>query len=87
MIDGVMALEQEVDTYKAKLPEWGEHEGKFVLIHGADVVDFYTSYDDAIKVGYARFGLEPFLVKQVNRIEPVQFVSRLTAPQSLRRTG
>ena len=87
MIDGVMALEQELETYKAKLPDWTEHEGKFVLIHGPDVVDFYSSYDDAIKVGYATFGLEPFLVKQVNRMEPVQFVSRLSVPQSLRHTG
>ena len=82
-----MALENELDTYKANLPDWAEHEGKFVLIRGAEIVDFYSSYDDAIKVGYATFGLEPFLVKQVNRMEPVQFVSRLTAPQSLRHIG
>lgn len=81
-----MALEQELDTYKSKLPEWTEHEGKFVLIRRADVVDFYSSYD-AIKVGYAKFGLEPFLVKQVSRIELVQFASRLTAPQSFPRGG
>jgi hypothetical protein len=82
-----MALEQELDTYRAKLPDWAEHEGKFVLIRGADVVDFYSSYEDAIKVGYAKFGLEPFLVKQVSRMEPVQFVSRLTVPQSFPRGG
>jgi hypothetical protein len=82
-----MALEKELDTYKANLTDWTEHEGKFVLIHGTDVVDFYSTYEDAIKVGYARFGLEPFLVKQVSRMEPVQFVSRLTAPQSFGHTG
>lgn len=82
-----MALERELETYRAKLPDWTEYEGKFVLIHAADVVDFYSSYDDAIKVGYATFGLEPFLVKQVNRMEPVQFVSRLTVPQTVQRTG
>jgi hypothetical protein len=87
MMDLDMALEQELETYKAKLPEWAEHEGKFVLIHGADVVDFYSTYEDAIKIGYSKFGLESFLVKQVSRIEPIQYVSRLTAPQSVRRTG
>ena len=80
-------LETELSTYKAKLPEWVQHEGKFVLIHGTDVVDFYATYDDAIKIGYGKFGLEPFLVKQVNRMEPVQFVSRLIAPYSLRKIG
>jgi hypothetical protein len=34
-----MALETELATYKAKLPEWRAHEGKFVLIHGGDVVN------------------------------------------------
>lgn len=84
MISGVMALEQELETYKVKLTDWTEHEGKFVLIHGPDVVDFYSSYDDAIKMGYATFGLEPFLVKQVNRMQPFEFASRLTAPQRFR---
>jgi hypothetical protein len=71
-----MALEKELATYKSKLPELTESEGKFVLIHGDDVVDTYTSYEDAIKDGYARFKLEPFLVKQIHAIEQVQFVSR-----------
>ena len=82
-----MPQDTELETYKTRLPEWTEHEGKFVLIHGDEVVDFYSTYEDAIKVGYAKFGLTPFLVKQVNRMEPVQFVSRLVAPQSLRKTG
>lgn len=72
-----MALERELATYAAKLPEFREHEGKFVLIHGTDVIDFFTSYDDAIKAGYQRFKLEPFLVKQVQAFERVQYVTRL----------
>jgi len=60
-----MALEKELETYKAKLPELKGSEGKFVLIKGAELVDTFTSYEDAIKEGYARFHLEPFLVKQV----------------------
>lgn len=75
-----MALEKELATYKAKLEELKQHEGKFVLIHGDQVVDLFSSYDDAIKEGYQKFGLEPFLVKEVHALEQVQFVSRLVDP-------
>jgi hypothetical protein len=60
-----MALDLELETYKAKLPELKENEGKFVLIHRAEVADIYGTYEDAIKEGYAKFKLEPFLVKQI----------------------
>jgi hypothetical protein len=66
-----MALEKELATYNAKLAELKQHEGKFVLIHGEEVVDTFASYEDAIKEGYKKFGLEPFLVKQILAIEPV----------------
>ena len=75
-----MALEKELATYKSKLPELKDSEGKFVLIHGDEIVDTYTSYEDAIKEGYARFKLEPFLVKQIHAIEQVQFISRFVDP-------
>ena len=75
-----MALEREMQTYNAKLPELKEHEGKFVLIHGDEVVDVFSSYDDAIKDGYYRFKLDPFLVKRISTIEQAQFVSRFAAP-------
>lgn len=72
-----MALEKELAVYTQKLQELKEHEGKFVLIHGDSVIDVYTSYEDAIKEGYAKFGLQPFLVKQIHAIERSQFISRL----------
>jgi hypothetical protein len=80
-----MALEKELATYKSKLPELKDSEGKFVLIHGDDLVDTYTSYEDAIKEGYAKFKLEPFLVKQVQAIEQVQFITRFVEPCGLSR--
>jgi hypothetical protein len=76
-----MALEQELMTYKSKLAEFKGSEGKYVLIHGENVIGTFTSYEDAIKEGYAKFKLEPFLVKQIQAIEQVQFVSRLIAPR------
>jgi len=73
----VMPLEKELETFRSRLPELkGENEGKFVLIHGDEVAGFFTSYDDAIKAGYERFGLEPFLVKKILAIEQAQFISR-----------
>ncbi|HXC24881.1 MAG TPA: hypothetical protein VNU46_03125 [Gemmatimonadaceae bacterium] len=75
-----MALETELATYTKHLPEWREQEGRFVLIHGDAVVDFFGDYRDALRAGYRQFGLEPFLVKQVHQIEQVQFVSRSVDP-------
>jgi hypothetical protein len=78
-----MALERELETFRAKLPELKIHEGKFVLIHGEDVVEVFTSYEDAIKQGYSLFKLEPFLVKRISSIEQAQFISRFVDPCSL----
>jgi hypothetical protein len=74
-----MALEKEMKTYKAKLSELKQHEGKFVLIQGEEVVGTFTSYEDAIKAGYEKFKLEPFLVKQIHSIEQVQFITRFVS--------
>jgi hypothetical protein len=73
-----MALEKELETYKLKLHELKGKEGKFVLIHGDEIVDTFTSYEDAMKEGYGKFGVNnPFLVKQIQVMEQVQFISRL----------
>lgn len=72
-----MALETELATYHAKLPELKQHEGKYVLIHQDQVIDFFSTYEDAIKSGYQRFELDPFLVKKIAAVEPIlQFTRR-----------
>lgn len=81
-----MALEKELATYKLKLPELKQHEGKFALVHDVEVVDIYTSYEDAIKEGYNKFGLQPFMVKQIHATEQAQFISRLVVPIPVLRT-
>ena len=43
--------------------------GKFVLIHGADVLAADETKHDAIAAGYETFGNVPFLVKQVVPME------------------
>lgn len=75
-----MALEKELATYQSKLPEMSQHEGKFALIHGEEIVDFFSTYEDAIKAGYQKFGTESFLVKRVQTTEPVFFISRSIKP-------
>jgi hypothetical protein len=75
-----MALDRELEVYKKKLPELAGDEGKYALIHGEDFVDVFGTYEDAIKEGYAKFKMEPFLVKQIQTIEQVQFISRFHAP-------
>ena len=67
----LVALEQELATYQKKLEEWSDREGKYVLIHESDVIDFFSAYDDALKAGYERFRLKPFLVKQVQAKRPM----------------
>jgi hypothetical protein len=78
--ESTMALEKELAAYEKNLPQWKEHEGKFVLIHGDEVIDFFSSYEDAIRLGYQRFALTPFLVKQVQTVQVVQYVTRLVTP-------
>jgi hypothetical protein len=71
-----MALEKELETYKNKLPELLAEEGKFVLIKGDEVAGTYAAYEDALKEGYKRYGLNSFLVKQIRADEPVHVITR-----------
>jgi len=71
-----MALEKELQTYRERLPELFADEGKFVLVHDQEMVGIYAAYEDAIQEGYNRFGLSPFLVRKIESIEHVQFVTR-----------
>ena len=56
----------------------GAHEGKFVLIHGDEVLGVFDSNMDAITRGYRELGNVPFLVKHIVKVEaPLNFVSNL----------
>lgn len=76
----VMALEKELKSYKEHIHEWSEHEGQYVLIKDESAAGFFSSYDDALRAGYEKFKLEPFLVKRVSSLDHVHFVSRLFDP-------
>ena len=75
-----MQLERELATYRANLSELLQHEGKYVLIHGEGVADVFDTYQDALRQGYRQFGLEPFMVKQIQRTERVHYVSHAILP-------
>ncbi len=63
-------------TYQAHLPDLLNHEGDFVVIAGDQVAGTWPTLDEALEAGYDRYGLDPFLVKQVWRAEPIQYFSR-----------
>jgi hypothetical protein len=61
-----MILEREMATYRAKLPELLEKDaGRYVLIHGDDVIGVWDTKDEALHEGLERWLFEPYLVKQI----------------------
>lgn len=74
-----MALEKELETYKRKLPQLKNSEGKFILVHGDDA-DVFAAYEDALRAGYQRYGLNAFMVKQIKSFEQAQLITRLVVP-------
>lgn len=72
-------LDAELETYERQRDHLlATAENKFVLIHEDKVAGVYDSRNDALAQGYAQFGMVPFLVKQIVRVEtPENFVSNL----------
>jgi hypothetical protein len=74
--EDMSVLDKEIETYRTHLAELLRYEGKYVLIHEAEVIDTFGDYEDALREGYKQFGLHPFLVKRIAAIEPIIFLSR-----------
>jgi len=70
------ALEKELATYRDKLQSLLPEAGKFALIHDSEVVGTFDTYADALTEGYKVFGLNPFMVKQIEAIEQAHFIAR-----------
>ena len=66
-----MVLEREVATYREKLPELLQHEGKCVLIYGDAVIGIFATREDALRQGYSQFPNEPFLARWIFATKPV----------------
>lgn len=75
-----MALETELATYKTRFDELKADAGRWVLIHGSEVIGTFSSYDEAIREGYKNFKLEPFLVKRIDVTDQAHFISRFVSP-------
>ena len=72
-----MPLEKEIETYNRELPNLVSEDGKYVLIRGDKVLGTFTSYEDALKEGYQVCGLDPFLIKQIQAVQQVQYFTRV----------
>ena len=60
------SLGREARVFDQHVAEWRTaYLGQFVLINGDEVVGFFPSLEMAFKTGTSRFGLEPFLVRQI----------------------
>jgi len=74
---GLLALARELATFESNLPALLEKDaGRFVLIHGDQVVGAWDIWADAVAEGYRRFNLEPFLVQRIDAEEKPLFLSR-----------
>lgn len=72
-----MALERELATFRRELDRLlTESPGKWVLVRADEVVGVFDTYQDAIRVGYQRFGLGGFLVQRIVPPEQAQWVTR-----------
>jgi hypothetical protein len=76
----LMALEQEIATYKQLLPQLLADKGKYVVIHGDELIGTFNDFGDALRAGYERFLNEPFLVRQISEEEPILHTSRSLRP-------
>lgn len=69
------ALAQEMSTYRDLLPDlMRSQEGQYVLIKGSGVVGVFRDRSEALREGYQRFGVVPFLVRQIVASEPVVYL-------------
>ena len=75
-----MALERELAVYNENLPDLLANEGKYTLIRHEEISGPFETYDDALEAGYAKYGAVPFLVKQIQRVEPIYYFSRDLPP-------
>lgn len=60
-------VDRNYNSFREKLPDLiATHAGKLALMHDGEIVDFFDSYSDAIKLGIARFEtIDRFSVQEV----------------------
>jgi len=76
---GVEELKRELQYFKTiKGDLLKTNKGQFALIKGEDLLGAFTTMEEAYKEGVARFGTEPFLIKQIVEVEEEQKIPALT---------
>jgi hypothetical protein len=66
-------LKKELQFYSSiKQTLLPQHEGKFALIHGEELVGIFTSDSDAYREGIKQFGQTPFLIQYVTEKEETE---------------
>ena len=79
MVNMAVALERELKTFQRELSSLladPDNRGRFALVHGESLAGLYPSFEAALSAGYDRFGLEPFLVREVTDREQPRYFSR-----------
>ncbi len=70
-----MVPETEISFFENHRTEWAEqHQGEFALVYESEAA-FFETLKEALDAGYARYGLVPFLVRQVKFFEEANFIS------------
>jgi len=72
-------LEKELEFFESKKEEWlKEYKDKFALIKGEELIDVFSTLEDAYKEGVKRYGNQPFLIKRVTEEEEVEKIPSIT---------
>jgi hypothetical protein len=78
-----LPLEAEMAFFEAHRAAWIEEgrEEQWVAVKDADVLGFFDSMTDAYAAGVIRLGIQPFLIKQVLREDPIVRIPRARLPR------
>ncbi|MBI2927900.1 MAG: hypothetical protein HYY24_19595 [Verrucomicrobia bacterium] len=69
-------LQTALQSYRRHLPDLLAEQGKFALLAGDELVGVFGTYEDALTIGYEKFGLKTFLVKQILAEDEVLIFTR-----------
>lgn len=69
-------LEAELRLFEGRLAEWFiHHEGKYALVKGGEIAGFFDTAENAYGEGVRRWGIAPFLIRQVLSEDPVEHIA------------
>lgn len=60
-----MALEVEYQTFLREIPRLLAEEGKYVLIRGNELFGTFDTFEQGLRAGYERFGLDGFMLQEI----------------------